>query len=136
MRKYLDQEGVTTALRIAGWTWLALSVVLYMFLIDDTWRWRDTAGLVVIFRRSGADIALAATGLMVPGVLAVLAASVLRARRTRTKSVTTLKRVLPVLDQIPAGIRQANAMTSRQEYPATIDGALNCLSHGVVQVIR
>jgi hypothetical protein len=85
MRKYLDREGVTTALRIAGWTWLALSVVLYMFLIDDTWRWRDTAGLVVIFRRSGADIALAAAGLMVPGVLAVLAASVLRARRTRTK---------------------------------------------------
>ena len=84
MRMYLDQEGVT-ALRIAGWTWLALSVVLYMFLIDDTWRWTDTAGLVVIFRRSGADIALAAAGLMVPGVLAVLAASVLRARRTRTK---------------------------------------------------
>ena len=69
IRKYLDQEGVTTALRIAGWTWLALSVVLYMFLIDDTWRWTDTAGLVVIFRRSGADIALAAAGLMVPGVL-------------------------------------------------------------------
>ena len=85
IRKYLDQEGVTTALRIAGWTWLALSVVLYMFLVDDTWRWTDTAGLVVIFRRSGADIALAAAGLMVPGVLAVLAASVLRARRTRTK---------------------------------------------------
>jgi hypothetical protein len=85
MRKYLDQEGVTTALRTAGWTWLALSVVLYMFLIDDTWRSGDTAGLVVIFRRSGADIALAAAGLMVPGVLAVLAASVLRARRTRTK---------------------------------------------------
>ena len=81
---YLDQEGAT-ALRIAGWTWLALSVVLYMFLIDDTWRWTDTAGLVVIFRRSGADIALAAAGLMVPGVLAVLAASVLRACRTRTK---------------------------------------------------
>ena len=37
MRKYLDREGVTTALRIAGWTWPALSVVLYMFLIDDTW---------------------------------------------------------------------------------------------------
>ena len=85
IRKYLDQEGVTTALRIAGWTWLALSVVLYMFLIDDTWRWTDTAGLVVIFRRSGADIALAAAGLMVPGVLAVLAASVLRACRIRTK---------------------------------------------------
>ena len=85
MRKYLDQEGVTTALRIAGWTWLALSFVLYMFLIDDTWRWKDTDGLVVIFRRSGADIALAAAGLMVPGVLAVLAASMLRARRTRTK---------------------------------------------------
>ena len=85
MRKYLDQEGVTTALRIAGWTWLALTFVLYMFLIDDTWRWKDTAGLVAIFRRSGADIALAAAGLMVPGVLAVLAASVLRARRTRTK---------------------------------------------------
>jgi hypothetical protein len=85
MRKYLDQEGVTTALRIAGWTWLALSVVLYMFLIDDTWRLTDTAGLVDIFRRSGADIALAAASLMVPGVLAVLAASVLRARRTRTK---------------------------------------------------
>ena len=85
IRKYLDQEGVTTALRIAGWTWLALSVVLYMFLIDDTWRWTDTAGLVVIFRRSGADIALAAAGLMVPGVLAVLAASVLRACRTCTK---------------------------------------------------
>jgi uncharacterized protein involved in tellurium resistance len=84
MRKYLDQEGVTTALRIAGRTWLALSFVLYMFLIDDAWRWRDTDGLVVIFRRSGADIALAAAGLMVPGVLAVLAASVLRARRTRT----------------------------------------------------
>jgi hypothetical protein len=67
MRKYLDQEGVTTALRIAGWTWLAPD------------------GLVVIFRRSGADIALAAAGLMVPGVLAVLAASMLRARRTRTK---------------------------------------------------
>ena len=85
MRKYLDQEGVTTALRIAGWTWLALSFVLYMFLIDDTWRLEDTAGLVAIFRRSGADIALAAAGLMVPGVLAVLAASVLRVRRTRTK---------------------------------------------------
>ena len=85
MRMYLDQEDVTS-LRIAGWTWLALSVVLYMFLVDDTWRWTDTAGLVVIFRRSGADIALAAAGLMVPGVLAVLAASVLRARRTRTKS--------------------------------------------------
>ena len=56
-----------------------------MFLIDDTWRWNDTDGLVVIFRRSGADIALAAAGLMVPGVLAVLAASMLRARRTRTK---------------------------------------------------
>ena len=85
MRKYLDQEGVTTALRIAGWTWLALSVVLYMFLIDDTLRWTDTAGLADIFRRSGADIALAAAGLMAPGVLAVLAASVLQARRTRTK---------------------------------------------------
>ena len=85
IRKYLDQEGVTTALRIAGWTWLALSFVLYMFLIDDTWRLEDTAGLVAIFRRSGADIALAAAGLMVPGVLAVLAASVLRARRTRTR---------------------------------------------------
>ena len=76
---------MTTTLRIAGWTWLALSFALYMFLIDDTWRWKDTDGLVVIFRRSGADIALAAAGLMVPGVLAVLAASMLRARRTRTK---------------------------------------------------
>ena len=85
MSKYLDQEGVTTALQIVGWTWLALSFVLYMFLIDDTWRSEDTAGLVAIFRRSGVDIALAAAGLMLPGVLAVLAAFVLRARRTRTK---------------------------------------------------
>jgi hypothetical protein len=36
--------------------------------------------------------------------------------------VTTLKRVLPVLDQIPAGIRQANAMATIHEHPAPFDG--------------
>jgi hypothetical protein len=75
MRKYLDAEGVTTALRAAGWTWLALSVVLYIL----------TASLVAVFHRSGPDIALAAAGLMAPGILALLAPSVLRALRIRTK---------------------------------------------------
>jgi hypothetical protein len=73
MRKYLDAKGVTTTLRAAGWTWLALSVVLYTL----------TAGSVVVFHQSGADIALAAAGLMVAGVLTVLAASALRALRIR-----------------------------------------------------
>jgi hypothetical protein len=43
----------------------------------NTLRWDQTAGLVVLLQRSGADIALAAAGVMAPGTLAVLAASVL-----------------------------------------------------------
>jgi len=62
---------VETALRAAGRTWLSLSVVLYIL----------AAGLVAVFYRAGADIALAAAGLMALGVLAVFAASVLKARR-------------------------------------------------------
>jgi hypothetical protein len=72
------------ALRAAGWTWLALSVVLYIFMIYHVLRWEETAGLVAVLQRSGADIALAAAGLTAPGVLAVLVAYVLKARRTRT----------------------------------------------------
>jgi hypothetical protein len=78
-------KGVTTALRAGGWTWLALCVVLYMSMIYDTWRWEQTVGLVAVFRRSGTDIALAAAGMMAPGVLAVLAASALRALGYGTK---------------------------------------------------
>jgi hypothetical protein len=84
MRKYLEEERVTTALLAVGWTWLALAVVLYIFMIYSTWRWGGPASLVAAFEQSGADIALGAAELVAPGVLAILVAYVLKARRTRT----------------------------------------------------
>jgi len=52
-------------------------VALYMFMIYDAFRWGQTTALIAVFQRSGADIALAAAGVMAPGVLAVLAAYLL-----------------------------------------------------------
>jgi hypothetical protein len=73
------------ALRTGGWAWLALFAALYALMIYDTLRWEQTAGLLVVLKRSGADIALAAAGVLAPGVLALLAASVLEAFRTARK---------------------------------------------------
>ena len=73
------------ALRAGGWAWLALFAGFYALMIYDTLRWEQTADLVAVFKRSGADIALAAAGVLAPGVLALLAASVLEAFKTARK---------------------------------------------------
>jgi hypothetical protein len=70
-------------------------------MIYDTLRWEQTAGLVVVFKRSGADIALAAAGVLAPGVLALLAASVLEAFRTaRKRGAAPTTGTLSVLDEV------------------------------------
>jgi hypothetical protein len=80
MRKYLDEERMTTTLRAVGWTWLALSAASYVFIICSAWWWEGLGSLVAIFERSGSEIALGAAEVMAPGVAAVLVAHVLKAR--------------------------------------------------------
>ena len=127
------------ALRAGGWAWLALFAALYALMIYDTLRWEQTAGLVAVFKRSGADIALAAAGTLAPGVLAVLAASVLGALRTGSKrgDAPTSAGRYRFLTRSRACICQAHTIVIvHQQHPRAVDCTIDSVFGWFVYILR